>query len=470
MEVDKLADEIEINRLLEMKVLVASADYAGEVKGHLTTKFVKDWRKKLYVSFDGQSRERWMRRSRLVAREYANTKRDDTFSPATGARTSNLLPVYFLDLKAQSEGCDECYKPLVASLDIKDAFLQVSQEQPIEASLWGSTYVILKNLPGTSISFFKRRLISVDGGILIAPGAPVQRIIDSFEQAFGTARCQFIPCDSSILLEDASSPLNAADSSHYRSIVGMCLYLSRDRLDCMYTIKELAGRMSSPTLAALQQLRKLVGFLKQTGDVGIKLVHPVPGHGKLKVATDQHWILETYSDADWMGNTAHCKSTSCAVHLVNGNYVYSSSRTQKVISLSSCESELHSIVSSMSDAIFIRRCLEFMFQVTMLHVQYTDSSSARQLSARQGSGKIRRLSGKVLWAQSKTQSGEVLVSQVPTMFNLADVGAKPLSRRRLLALTGETGMVFVETQEPVGEAERVELQAQGMPVTISGLQ
>eukprot|EP00435_Cladocopium_sp_Y103_P024644 s2858_g6.t1 len=243
------------------------------------TKFVKDWRKKLYVSLDGQSRERWMRRSRLVARENANTKRDDTFSPATGAHTSNLLPVYFIDLKAQSEGCDECYKPFLASLDIKDAFLQVPQEQPIETSLRGSTYVILKNLPrhrrgskmwydhcrgfleqlrsvefcveqpclarsaggvvlihvgnllfagsqayfhehflktckqdfvvnvselagsGTSISCLKKRLISVDGGILIAPGTPVQKIIDSFEQAFGAVRCQLIPCDSSILLE-----------------------------------------------------------------------------------------------------------------------------------------------------------------------------------------------------------------------------------------------------------------------------
>eukprot|EP00435_Cladocopium_sp_Y103_P035447 s2263_g9.t1 len=537
-EVDKLADEVEINRLLEMKVLVASGDYTGDVKGRLTTKFVKDWRK-VYVSLDGLSRERWMRRSRLVAREYANTKRDDTFSPATGAHTSNLLPVYFLDLQVQCENCDDSYKPVLASLDIKDAFLQVEQEQPIEATLWGSTYVILKNLPGqrrgskmwydhfrkflenrlnfvfcieqpclarssggvvlihvddllfagnkryfheqfletckkefvlnvselggpgTSISFLKKRLISLEDGILIAPGTPVQKIIDSFEQSFGAVRCQLIPCDNSILLEDASTSLNAVDSSHYRSIVGMWLYLSRDRPDCMYTIKELAGRMSSPTLAALQQLRKLIGYLKQTGDVGIKLVHPSPGHGKLKVTTDRHWILETYSDSDWMGNRVHRRSTSCAVHLVNGNHVFSSSRTQKVVSLSSCESELYAIVSSMSDSIFIRHCLEFMLQGAIMQVQYTDSSSARQLLARQGSGRIRHLSGKVLWVQSKVQGGEVTVSQVPTMFNLADVGTKPLSKRRLLALMGETGMVYVESQQPVGQEERAELQAHG---------
>ena len=65
--VDLVADEIEIDRLLEMKVLVKPEDHQGRVEGRLTTKFVRDWRKKLYVS-EGQSRERWMRRSRLVAR------------------------------------------------------------------------------------------------------------------------------------------------------------------------------------------------------------------------------------------------------------------------------------------------------------------------------------------------------------------------------------------------------------------
>ena len=131
---DKLADEIEIERLFQMEVLVKPQNNNGAIYGRLTTKFVRDWRKKVYVSFNGDSRERWMRRSRLVAREYANTKRDDTVSLATGAHTSNLLPVYYLDFKAQSEDCSAQYAPLLASLDIKDAFLQVPQADPAEVS------------------------------------------------------------------------------------------------------------------------------------------------------------------------------------------------------------------------------------------------------------------------------------------------------------------------------------------------
>ena len=313
---------------------------------------------------------------------------------------------------------------------------------------------------GSSITFLKKKLIRVEDGILVAPGIPVQRTVEAFEEAIGPVRAQVLPCDASLQLEGGSQLLSTADATKFRSIVGMALYLGRDRPDAMFTIKELAGKMSKPTLTSLQHLRKLVGFLKQTGDLAIKLVPLAPGSGKLKTTPEQRWILETFSDADWMGNRAHRKSTSCGVHLLNGSFLYGSSRTQKVISLSSCESELHSIVCSMSDAIFIKRCLEFILQTNVLQVQYTDSSSARQLLARQGCGKIRHLSGKVLWVQAKTQAGEVLVVQVPTLFNLGDIGTKPRARKRLFALMGDAGMFYVESQEPVGEAEMLEMQEQ----------
>ena len=335
-----------------------------------------------------------MRRSRLVAREYANTKRDDT-----GAHTSNLLPVFFLDFNNQAEGCNDQYKALLASLDIKDAFLQ--QTDPTEVSLWGSNYVVLRNLPGqrrgskmwydfcrsflekelsfefcaeqpclarvsnaavlthvddllyagsynyfhdsflkacrekfvvnvselagngSSITFLKKKLIRVEDGILVAPDIPVQRIVEAFEEAFGPVRAQVLPCDASIQLEDGSQLLSTADATKFRSIVGMSLYLGRDRPDAMFAfaIKELAGKMSKPTLTLLQHLRKLVGILPQTGDLAIKLVPPAPGSGKWKTTPEQRWILETFSDADWMGNRAHRKSTSCGVHLLNGNFL-----------------------------------------------------------------------------------------------------------------------------------------------------
>ena len=200
-------------------------------------------------------------------------------------------------------------------------------------------------------------------------------------------------------------------------IVGMCLYLSRDRPDIGFTVKEISGKMSRPT--SLQHLKKLVGYLKRSGDLGVLLKYPEAGKGKWRTCLEKYWILESYSDADRASSKVHRKSTRGGVHMLNGCFLFSSSRTQRIIS-----SELNDIVSTMSDAVFIRRCLKFILNVGIVQVPFTDSSSARQLCSRQGVGKIRHLSGKVLWVQSKVQSDEVELVQMPTAFNIADIGTE----------------------------------------------
>jgi hypothetical protein len=145
--IDELADQVEIQRLCSMKVLVRADEYQGDVSGKLTTCFVRDWRLKPY----GEEKTlRWMRRSRFVAREFANDKRLDTFSPATGAHTANLLPIQYLWQKQQAMEMENKgdYEVVMGCLDVKDAFLQVQQPNPILVSLQNQPFVILRNLPG----------------------------------------------------------------------------------------------------------------------------------------------------------------------------------------------------------------------------------------------------------------------------------------------------------------------------------
>ena len=67
-------------------------------------------------------------------------------------------------------------------------------------------------------------------------------------------------------------------------------------------------------------------------------------------------MLESFTDADWSANKKHRKSTSSAIHFINGSFAHASARTQRVVSLSSAESELHSMVSGCSDGSYLRRC------------------------------------------------------------------------------------------------------------------
>ena len=86
----------------------------------LSTRFVRTWREKK----DQDGNAIWLRRSRLVVREYTwlQPDREALFSPASSIAT-RILPICFLALREHQE-------TLMLAIDVKDAFLTVEQEQP----------------------------------------------------------------------------------------------------------------------------------------------------------------------------------------------------------------------------------------------------------------------------------------------------------------------------------------------------
>ena len=67
--------------------------------------------------------------------------------------------------------------------------------------------------------------------------------------------------------------------------------------------------MAAPTTLALQRFRKLIGYLKSIGNMGMKLSVPEFGSGKARQGAETFWLLETYTDADWSANKKRQKST-----------------------------------------------------------------------------------------------------------------------------------------------------------------
>ena len=119
-KLDALADFLEIQRLTKMAVLTDATTLPPDAK-QLSTRFVRTWREKL--NKDG--RQIWLRRSRFVAREFAwmDSERDSLFSPASSSIVARLLPVMYLDMKEHAQS-------VMASIDVKDAFLTVKQKTP----------------------------------------------------------------------------------------------------------------------------------------------------------------------------------------------------------------------------------------------------------------------------------------------------------------------------------------------------
>ena len=119
--------------------------------------------------------------------------------------------------------------------------------------------------------------------------------------------------------------------------MGCGINLSYERPDVSFAIKELAGSMANPTTGSLRKLSRLIGYLKGTLGQYTMLEMAEPGKGLV--------LLETFSDSEWSGPKSHRRSTSSAIHVVNGVVVMTSSRGQKAVSLSSAEAELNEEMS-----------------------------------------------------------------------------------------------------------------------------
>jgi hypothetical protein len=72
---------------------------------------------------------------------------------------------------------------------------------------------------GTSISFLKRKIKKIDKGIALISGTHAIKVAKAFEEHFGKARSQLVPCDQSMLAEDLSGSLSARNAFAFRSII-----------------------------------------------------------------------------------------------------------------------------------------------------------------------------------------------------------------------------------------------------------
>ena len=182
----------------------------------------------------------------------------------------------------------------------------------------------------------------------------MEKVVAYFKRFFGPARAQKIPCDSSIQNEDESRPLTGGDSKSYRSVIGLLLLCCSRPSGCDVCCERIAISHGSPDASCLTTSQKFIGYFKSSGDICARNSQSqILAQGKPEKGAETFWLLETYTDADWSASKRHRKSTSCAVHMVNGNIAYASSRTQRFVSLSSAESDLHSMVPGCSDAIHL---------------------------------------------------------------------------------------------------------------------
>ena len=192
--------------------------------------------------------------------------------------------------------------------------------------------------------------------------------------------------------------------------------------------------MSKPTHCSLQKLKKLVGYLRELKSIAWRL--------KLQ-SRDRANGGRLFSAGFWKVSVMPIGPAISSIGALQ----------ERAVSLSSCEIELRALTSTLAHSLFIKHCMQFLTNAEVEQHLFTDSSSARQLVMKQGVGKAKHIAGKLLWIQDAVQRGSTTLVQVPTLWNLSEIGTKPLGAKRLFLLLHEVGVAVGEGVCAVGAQE-----------------
>ena len=324
------------------------------------------------------------------------------------------------------------------------------------------TYTLVRRHTGGMLEFLKRmHVVEPNCEAISVYGEPkhANALIERYTIIEGRPpRVAYTPISGTLPIPSSDSTLLSPKlAAEYRSMVGIAMYMAQERYDLQYATKTLASCLKNPTKEAWIALGRLIGYLRFSDQFGLKMKRTCKGctfmESQIGVVDEKPSnLLETFSDSDWSG-AGDMKSTSSAVHMLNGVVIHSTSRSQKCKPLSSTEAEWYAASSSTCDGLYLQHIVEFLTDnnCDRLHL-YTDNSAVRMLSLKCGVGRLRHIKGRMLWLQEKMANGELEIKQVQTAWNVADLNTKGLSRDRFLGLLFMLGFVN-EKGNGVGEYE-----------------
>ena len=130
--------------------------------------------------------------------------------------------------------------------------------------------------------------------------------------------------------------------------------------------------------------------------------------------------IEIHTDSDWAGCLRTRRSTSGGTLRYGRHLLHPWSKTQAVVSLSSAEAELNSMVKGLAEGLLVRNTIGEFHEHVQLRL-FCDSSAARGIAARRGAGRTKHLEVKQIWLQEQVQRGILSVFRVPRSLNPADM-------------------------------------------------
>ena len=184
--------------------------------------------------------------------------------------------------------------------------------------------------------------------------------------------------------------LDRSESKRYRAIIARANYMSTERSDVQYSVKELSRFMAIPKTCDWTNVKRLARYL--LGKPRTVLVYGYQ---------ESQQSLNTWTDTDFAGCRSERKSTSGGVIMYGSHCLKSWSSTQSIIAGSTGEAEYYGLVKGGSNSLGMRALMNDLGVDVKLKLK-SDASAAIGIASRRGLGKIRHLEVSQLWLQQKS--------------------------------------------------------------------
>ena len=253
-------------------------------------------------------------------------------------------------------------------------------------------------------------------------------IIKSLEQKFGEkamkTRSSLTPGTPRFIarrLENEEDKVNAQDHETYRSGVGTLLYLTKhSRPDISNPVRELSKTMDAPAPAHLKEMYKLIRFVLETQDHGLKF--------KL-MKSIRKWVLKALSDSDFASDKETRISVFGDVIYFCGIPIAWRSKGMKSVVLSTTEAEYMALSEVVKELKFIVQLLQTMNITVELPITvYVDNVGAIWLSNNRNTGdRTKHIDIRTAFVKEYQEDGKIIIKFVKSEENDADIFTKNTS-------------------------------------------
>jgi hypothetical protein len=237
---------------------------------------------------------------------------------------------------------------------------------------------------------------------------------------------------------------NGGDSTKYKSLLMSLMFLAtRTRPDILKECTFLASFAVNPGAKAFEKLKRVYSYVRKTINKGIKLKASTY---RLKLITDAAYALHQ--------NGRSHTGVIVTFDGENTSPVYAKSHVQKLVTLSSTESELVALVDGTKRLIPLVGLLKFfgLYKRSEPAIVMCDNKSVLHLIANGGgfSGKSRHMRVRWHFVHEMLTSGLIQIDHIPGDDNPTDLLTKPIGGNRFRKLRK---MILNESDQEDSDSE-----------------